>query len=80
MIRDNILARIIHGQVKRQQPVDRGVKPGGRRHLTFGISNGKSQIANLKSEICDLQFRASARTGPLPSPGRVYLSVFVYYE
>src|SRR3990172_8841726 len=67
-------------QVKSQRPGERGGKPGGRRHQTFGISNGKSQIANLKSEICDLQFRASARTGPLPSPGRVYSLVSVHYE
>jgi hypothetical protein len=30
----------------------------------FGIANWKSQVANLKSEICDLKFLALARTRP----------------
>jgi hypothetical protein len=31
--------------------------------MPFGISNGKSQIPDMKSEICDLKFRVSADTG-----------------
>ena len=30
----------------------------------FGIANGKSQMANLKSEICDLKFLAQRELGP----------------
>jgi hypothetical protein len=31
--------------------------------MPFGVSNGKSQIPDMKSEICDLNFRVSADTG-----------------
>ena len=29
--------------------------------MPFGMANGKSQISDMKSEICDLKFRAPAR-------------------
>src|SRR5262245_60707566 len=34
--------------------------------MPFGIADGKSQMPNLKSEICDLKFRAPARTDHCP--------------
>jgi hypothetical protein len=34
--------------------------------LAYGISNCKSQIAKLKSEIWNLRFRAKRGPGPLP--------------
>mgnify|MGYP001221449334 CR=1 FL=1 len=36
-------------------------KPFRSEGVPFVIANGKSQIPNMKSEICDLKFRASAR-------------------
>src|SRR3990172_9819622 len=33
----------------------------------FGISNGKFQISNLRSEICNLRFRAQRGQGTAPS-------------
>ncbi|MGZ9272784.1 MAG: hypothetical protein ACXW6T_26985, partial [Candidatus Binatia bacterium] len=38
-----------------------GAKPFSSEVVPFGIANGKFQIPNMKSEICDLKFRASAR-------------------
>jgi hypothetical protein len=49
------LARIIRGKAAIE------VQPFRNEGVPFGISNGKSQIPNMKSEICDLKFRASAR-------------------
>jgi len=31
--------------------------------MPFGISHSKSQIPDMKSEICNLKFRVSADTG-----------------
>jgi hypothetical protein len=50
-----VLARIIRGVAVIK------AKPFRSEDMPFGIANGKSQIPNMKSEICDLKFRAPAR-------------------
>ena len=50
-----LLARIIRGKTAIE------VHPFRNEGMPFGIANGKSQIPDRKSEICDLKFRASAR-------------------
>ncbi len=37
------------------------VQPFRKEGVPFGIDNRKSQISDMKSEICDVKFRASAR-------------------
>jgi len=40
-----------------------GAKPFRSEGMPFGISHSKSQIPDMKSEICDLKFRVSADKG-----------------
>ena len=50
-----MLARIIRGKTAIK------VQPLRNEGVPFGITNRKSQIPDMKSEICDVIFRASAR-------------------
>ncbi len=46
-----------------QRAIYIGAKPFRSEGMPFGISHSKSQIPDMKSEICDLKFRVSADTG-----------------
>ena len=58
-------ARITRGKTATE------VQPFRNEGMPFGMANSKSQIPDMKSEICNLKFRASARIKGYTSINRV---------